>query len=199
MRDPSINAFALPGGFIGVHTGLITASDSESEIASVLAHEIAHVTQRHIARMIGIQKQMQIPMMIAIAAAMLLGRSRPDLASRRERPRRRPAPSSRSSRFTPRFRARGRPPRLPGAERRRASTCAPWRRSSRKCSARRALMDSGAVPSYLRTHPVTDRAHRRRAGRAAGHAVSGQHLDSLEFHLVRAKLRAEAMRSASTR
>ena len=50
MRDTSINAFALPGGFVGVHTGLITASESESEVASVLAHEIAHVTQRHIAR-----------------------------------------------------------------------------------------------------------------------------------------------------
>ena len=53
MRDPAINAFALPGGFIGVHTGLLSAAESESELASVLAHEIAHVTQRHIARLIG--------------------------------------------------------------------------------------------------------------------------------------------------
>lgn len=45
-----INAFALPGGYIGVNAGLITATDSESELASVMAHEIAHVTQRHIAR-----------------------------------------------------------------------------------------------------------------------------------------------------
>lgn len=45
-----INAFALPGGYIGVNAGLITATQSESELASVMAHEIAHVTQRHIAR-----------------------------------------------------------------------------------------------------------------------------------------------------
>ena len=81
MRDSSINAFALPGGFLGVHTGLISASENESEIASVIAHEMAHVTQRHIARQIGIQKQMQMPVMIAMAAAILLARSRPDLAS----------------------------------------------------------------------------------------------------------------------
>lgn len=57
VRDPSLNAFALPGGFIGVHSGLVLAAQSESELASVLAHEIGHVSQRHIARMIGNQKQ----------------------------------------------------------------------------------------------------------------------------------------------
>lgn len=57
MNDPSINAFALPGGFIGVHTGLLIAAQTESELAGVLAHETGHVTQRHIARMIGQQKQ----------------------------------------------------------------------------------------------------------------------------------------------
>src|SRR5512134_3004360 len=81
VRDPTINAFALPGGFVGVHTGLLLAAESESELASVLAHEIAHVTQRHIARMLGQQQQMQLPMLAAIAAAILLGGSRPDLAA----------------------------------------------------------------------------------------------------------------------
>ena len=47
MRDPTINAFALPGGHIGVHTGLVTAAQSESEMAGVLGHEIAHVVKKH--------------------------------------------------------------------------------------------------------------------------------------------------------
>jgi len=81
LRDPTINAFALPGGFVGVHTGLINSADTESELASVLSHEIAHVTQRHIARMFGQQQQMQLPLMAALAAAILLGRSRPDLGT----------------------------------------------------------------------------------------------------------------------
>ena len=51
MPDPSINAFALPGGYIGVNTGLILLAQNESELASVLAHEITHVTQNHMARM----------------------------------------------------------------------------------------------------------------------------------------------------
>ena len=80
IRDTTVNAFALPGGFVGVHTGLITTAETESELASVLAHEVSHVTQRHIARMLSQQQQMQMPMMVALAAAILLGRSRPDLA-----------------------------------------------------------------------------------------------------------------------
>jgi predicted Zn-dependent protease len=51
IRDGSINAFAVPGGFVGVNTGLLIASQHESEVAAVLAHEIAHVTQQHAARL----------------------------------------------------------------------------------------------------------------------------------------------------
>jgi len=49
LKDSTLNAFALPGGYIGLHSGLIQAAQSESELASVVGHEIAHVTQRHIA------------------------------------------------------------------------------------------------------------------------------------------------------
>ena len=52
VDDHRINAFALPGGYIGVHTGLLQATRSEDELAGVVAHEVAHVTQRHIARAI---------------------------------------------------------------------------------------------------------------------------------------------------
>ncbi len=50
VRDRSVNAFALPGGFVGVHLGLIAVTSSSDELAAVLAHELTHVTQRHIAR-----------------------------------------------------------------------------------------------------------------------------------------------------
>lgn len=56
LIDPSLNAFAIPGGFIAVHTGLIIAAQNESELAGVIAHEVGHVSQRHIARMIDAQK-----------------------------------------------------------------------------------------------------------------------------------------------
>lgn len=72
IKDSSINAFALPGGFIGINAGLILATKSESELASVMAHEIAHVTQRHHARQYE-QSANNIPIIAALIAAMVLG------------------------------------------------------------------------------------------------------------------------------
>jgi len=69
VRDRTVNAFALPGGYLGVNLGLIAVVSSRDELASVLAHELSHVTQRHISRLISKQGQ-QTPWMIA---AMLLG------------------------------------------------------------------------------------------------------------------------------
>lgn len=57
-RDRSVNAFALPGGYLGVHLGLIAVVTSDDELASVLAHELSHVTQRHIARSMESQAKM---------------------------------------------------------------------------------------------------------------------------------------------
>jgi beta-barrel assembly-enhancing protease len=68
VRDRSVNAFALPGGYVGMHLGLIAITTSSDQLASVLAHEITHVTQRHIARSIAPQKQASI---VAIAALIL--------------------------------------------------------------------------------------------------------------------------------
>lgn len=68
-RDKSINAFALPGGYLGVHLGLIGAVSSSDELATVMAHELTHVTQRHIARMLGEEKK-STPLLVA---GMILG------------------------------------------------------------------------------------------------------------------------------
>ena len=69
IRDRSVNAFALPGGYLGVHMGLIAAVSTRDELASVLAHELTHVTQRHISRLMTKQKD-QMPWLVA---AMILG------------------------------------------------------------------------------------------------------------------------------
>src|SRR6267143_5046615 len=73
IKDSTINAFAVPGGFVFVHGGLVLATSTESELASVMAHEIAHVTQHHIARMIRAQSQQSITSAAALLAAILLG------------------------------------------------------------------------------------------------------------------------------
>ena len=73
VRDPTINAFALPGGYVGIHSGLLLTTNRESELAAVLAHEVSHVTQRHIAR--GIENSSRVNMVstAAMLAAVLLG------------------------------------------------------------------------------------------------------------------------------
>jgi predicted Zn-dependent protease len=75
VRDPMINAFALPGGFIAVHSQLLIVAQNESELASVLSHEIGHVSQRHIARMLGQQKQDALLPLAALILAALVGKA----------------------------------------------------------------------------------------------------------------------------
>lgn len=73
VDDPRINAFALPGGYIGVHTGLIEASRNEDELAGVIAHEVAHVTQRHIARAIHANSRQSLLTTALMLGALILG------------------------------------------------------------------------------------------------------------------------------
>ena len=189
MRDHTLNAFALPGGFVGVHTGLIAAAETESELASVLAHEIAHVTQRHIARMLGQQEQMQLPVLAALAAAVLLGRSRPDLAMGAAAAAQAGAvqASLAYSRDFEREADRVGLQALEAAGFDARAMSAFFERMQRSMR----VADDGSMPGYLRTHPVTSERIADAQNKAAALPYR-QHLDSLEFHLVRAKLRAEA-------
>jgi len=80
VNDSSINAFAMLGGVIGIHTGLILSANSESELASVLSHEIAHITQRHIARLVSKLQKDSFKSYLGLGLALLLARSNPELA-----------------------------------------------------------------------------------------------------------------------
>jgi beta-barrel assembly-enhancing protease len=77
VNDNNINAFAMPGGFIGVNTGLIILAQNESELAAVMSHEIAHVTQHHLARMVASQNIYTMTSIAAIAVAILAARTNP--------------------------------------------------------------------------------------------------------------------------
>jgi beta-barrel assembly-enhancing protease len=188
INENNINAFALPGGFIGVHTGLILAAQSESELAGVLAHEIAHVTQRHIARMLEQQKQSAVTSLAALAVAILASRASSEAAqaalvfgqagmiqsqlnftreNEREADRVGIQILERSG-----FDPRGMPvffERLQRATR---------------------LYETAGAPSYLRTHPLTFERIADVQNRIENLPYR-QVPDSLEFQLVRAKLRAQ--------
>lgn len=80
VKDPRINAFALPGGYMGFNAGLLTASSSESELAGVVAHELAHVTQRHIARSAAQSGGLAtFATWAAVLAAIIAGSADPDV------------------------------------------------------------------------------------------------------------------------
>jgi predicted Zn-dependent protease len=76
VNDNDINAFAVPGGYIGINNGLLLATRNEAELASVLAHEVTHITQRHIPRMMAESRRTTLPAMAALLAAILLGGSK---------------------------------------------------------------------------------------------------------------------------
>ena len=78
INDPSINAFSAPGGIVGINSGTVLMSSSESELAGVMAHEIAHVTQKHMARAMEQQARMSIPRMAAMIGAIILASQNPD-------------------------------------------------------------------------------------------------------------------------
>ena len=72
VNNPSMNAFAVPGGVVGVHTGLFLHADTEAQLASVLSHELAHLSQRHFARGVEKARQNTVPFMAAMLASLVI-------------------------------------------------------------------------------------------------------------------------------
>lgn len=80
VDDISVNAFAVLGGYIGINSGLILAAESESELASVVAHELSHLSQNHLLRGAEKSSEMSLPLTAALLAAILLGGNNPEVA-----------------------------------------------------------------------------------------------------------------------
>lgn len=187
IRNPQVNAFALPGGYIGIHSGLVMTAQTESELASVVAHEIAHIEQHHMARMVDLQNQLQVASIAALALAILAASSNPQIAqaamvSSQAAPLQAALSYSRDfEREADRvgfqildesgFDVHGMPAFF---ERMQRST---------------RLYENNA-PGYLRTHPLTSDRIADMQNRALETRFR-QLRDSVEFGLVRAKLRAE--------
>jgi predicted Zn-dependent protease len=191
VRDPTLNAFALPGGYIGVHTGLILTAQSESELASVLGHEIAHVTQHHIARMVVQESHNNLLSIAGLALAILAARSNTEVASAGIAVAQAGAIQS-SLDFT---RENEREADRVGFQILKDAGFDPRGMASffERLGKYNRLYDNNA-PVYLRTHPMTTERIADIQNRLAD-APYKQVPDSLDFQLVRAKLRASAGRA----
>ena len=200
VRDPMLNAFALPGGFIGVHSALMLAAQSESELASVLAHEIGHVAQRHIARMLGQQRQDSLIPLAAAVLAALAARGSPDtsaalllggqgVAMQRQLNFSRDAEREADRIGLQILRDAG------------FDTSGMIAFFGRMQAATRAYND--AAPVYLRSHPLTTERIADIQARTRDQRYR-QRVDSLDFHLARARVRvlqdssAQGLRDAAT-
>jgi beta-barrel assembly-enhancing protease len=184
---PEINAFALPGGYVGVNTGLILATESESELASVLAHEITHVTQHHIARQMEAQSASQLAMLAGLAAAILAGASGNDQAAQAAVTGATAGAMQNQINYTRDFEREA--DRIGFQLLEKAGFDARAMASFFQRLQQATRLQDNKTPGYLRTHPLTY----ERVAEAQDRAFSSpykQVRDSLEYQLVRALLKS---------
>ncbi len=190
IGDPSVNAFALPGGFVGVHTGLILMTQTESELAGVLAHEISHVTQHHMTRMAAKTQRSMLLSLAALAVALASAKSKSSssgdmaqaaIASAQALAIQNQLNFTRENEYEA--------DRI-GFQRLNAAgydvtAMATMMKRLQKAS----QFADGSTPSYLRTHPVTYERIAEAEARAASIPYR-QIPDSLDFQMVRALLKS---------
>ncbi len=187
VRASSINAFAGPGGYIGVHSGLMRAATSEAQFAGVLAHEIAHVSQRHIARSVARSQQTNFTTLAAVLAGLIIGAQNSEVgqaavtggiaAGRQQSINYTRANEYEADRIGIALLARA------GFD--------PGGMTEFFDTMMRAAGPGGSqVPEFLRTHPLSENRLSEAAARADNLGRPGQRRDSLEFQLVKARLMA---------
>ena len=185
VRDPAINAFALPGGFIGAYTGLILASQTESELASVMAHEIGHVAQRHIARGLGQQQQDAVIPLAALLLAILASRAGGDAAVAAIQGGQ-GLSLQRQLNFSRELEREADRVGFQILRDAKYDTSGMVAFFGRLQAATRGYSDN--IPAYLSSHPLTTERIADISGRVREERYK-QHVDSLDFHLIRARVR----------
>lgn len=186
IDDNAINAFALPGGFVGVNTGLLLLAQDESELASVLSHEISHVTQHHYARMVSGTRYDSLAALATLAVAILAARNSPQSATAGIVGAQ-AGVIQRQLNFTREHEQEADRIGLGILEKSGFDTRAMPAFFERMQKATQLM--EGNTPSYLRTHPVTVERIAdvdNRVQQLPYHLVP----DSLDFQLIRARLTA---------
>jgi len=194
LDNPAINAFAGPDGHIGVYTGLILTTQSESELAAVIAHEIAHVTQNHLMRAFHNANQLSLPSAAVLLAAVVLGAAAGGDAALATAIGGQAALIQQQINFT---RTNEKEADRIGIQTLFDSSFEPHAMPvffERMGRANRAY--ASELPEFLRTHPVTTNRIADSLSRAEQHPYK-QHQSSLGYHLLKAALKEESFYKAS--
>jgi predicted Zn-dependent protease len=192
VENPSMNAFAAPGNVIGVHTGLFTYAKNEAQLASVLTHELAHLSQRHYARRLEQQRTMGVPFYTALLASLILAASGSDggmaaIAATQA------AAADAQLRFSRQNEQE--------ADRLGINTLIdagydPYAAPEMFEQMLRGSRYSRRPPEFLLTHPVTESRVADARARAMRYPRNSKTLDSLEFQLMRARVEVAQAGSA---
>ncbi len=193
IDEPVVNAFAGPGGYIGVYAGLILAAETESELAAVMAHEIAHVTQRHLMRSFEDQSKLSLPTTALLIAAAILGAQVSPDAGAAAIAGVQAAALQRQINFT---RDNEKEADRIGIQTLAGAGHDPFAMAGffERLGKATRVYETDA-PEFLRTHPVTADRISDSLGRAESFGAR-QRADSLRFQLIRAKLRERSYQRA---
>jgi len=186
VMENDINAFAGLGGYIGVNSGLILMTEAESELASVMAHEIGHVTQRHLYRGVEAQQRLSIPTLAATLAAIALGTRSPQMGQAALM-----AIQAGNVQFQIDFtRAHEEEADRVGMQTLASSDYDPRSMPTffERLQQSSRYSDGKNIPEFLRTHPVTASRISDTRGRSETYPYK-QYPDSLAYQLTKAKLR----------
>ncbi len=186
IEDNSINAFAVPGGSIGVNTGLILAAQSESELAGVIAHEVAHVHLQHIARFIEHMGRVRLSNIAGVIASVILATQNPNAGTGALA-----ATMASSTQSLINFtRENEKEADLVGIQSLAEAGFDPNGMANFfKRLGERTRYHGSYLPEYLRTHPLTE-SRLMEAQRRAQNYPYRQVKDSLQFHLIQARIKA---------
>lgn len=185
VENPSMNAFAVPGGVIGVHTGLFLYAESEGQLSSVLAHELAHLSQRHFARGVQQQQANSMGLMAAQLASLVLMATAGGEAGMAALSASRAMALDNQLRFS---RQNEQEADRVGIQTMVAAGMDPYEVPEMFERMLHSTRFSRRPPEFLLTHPITEKRISDSLNRAQKYKRK-QHLVSTDFHLMRARIR----------
>jgi len=185
VKNPTLNAFAIPGGVMGVHTGVFNYAKTENQLAAILSHEMGHLSQRHYARMLEQQKNSTIPMIAGIVAGLAMIANQHDDSGMAMIMGTQAAVQSSALRFS---RDNEEEADRIGMQTMVAANLDPYAASDMFEEMLHISGSSRHPPEYLLTHPVTERRVADARNRAMKFPKKA-YPDNIEFQLMRSRIR----------